>query len=444
MGKFGTGALGERCAVERKQHLLRKAERAKDAASLLFYQREQQKRREAFTQLEREADVSRAAFRADTPGATGVRRGLDTRQANQVEYEQKLAERGKTPYKQKRLRAAIRAATSASELLVKVREFRKNDYLTGVYRSAHNSFARACAVIGCSSLTHSMEGLVALACVYVDAWKYKSSGLSDLFTRLGKFAVAAERTWITVDEQAELRSVRLMLERQFPSITVGAKALTWAELDLLLARLQPLAEHGDIYAAQVVAMVLLAHECMMRGTEYLERALLVEDLRLVEAGPSSGNGGVIAETFLAKTRQSVHDERDDLRIAAARPEEPQHCALRAMKLYLKLAKRAAKDVAFPWRASSGETKVPKAGEQEAGFTYNQFTALLRKELALSGVENAEDFVARSMRAGGHTDYAAEGMDMRVIGMIGGWKTAEAQSRYMRLAMSGLKALSRAR
>ena len=444
MGKLSTSSVEVLQEAERKQQLRRKAERKKHTATLLFYRREQQKRREAFRLRERKAAASQADFRADVPGATGVRRGLDARRMLQAEFEGKLAARGKTPGKQKRLRAALRDATSASDLLAQVRGFRNCDYLEGVYRSAHNSYAKACALIGCSSFTYSMEGLVALACIYVDAWKNKSSGLSDLFTRLNKFAVAAERKWITADEQAELRSIRLMLERQFPCITVGAKALTWVELDPLLARLQPRAERGDVYAAQVVAMMLLAHECMMRGTEYLERALLVEDIRLVEAGPLSGDGGIIAITYLAKMRKSNHDERDDLRIAVARPTEPHRCARRAMRIYLQLANLKAEDVIFPWRASNGEIKVHKAGEREGGFTYSQFTALLRKELALAGVKNAEDFVARSMRAGGHTDYAAEGMDVRVIGMVGGWKTAQAQSRYMRLAMAGLKALSRSR
>jgi hypothetical protein len=346
MGKLSTAGSYALSEAERKQQRLREADRAKDAEAMLFFLREQQKRREAFRRRESEMVASQADFRADVPGATGGRRGLDARQVIQAEFEGKLAERGKTPGKQKRLRVAVRSATSASDLLAQVRGFRNSDYLEGVYRSAHNSYARACALMGCSSLTYSMEGLVALACIYVEAWKYKSSGLSDLFTRLSKFAIAAERRWITADEQAELRSIRLMLERQFPCITVGAKALTWVELDPLLARLHLRVERGDVYAAQVVAMVLLAHECMMRGTEYLERALLVEDIRLVEAGPLSGNGGVIAITYLAKMRKSNHDERDDLRIAVARPMEPHHCARRAMGIYLQLAGLDAKDVAF--------------------------------------------------------------------------------------------------
>lgn len=407
-----------------------------------YFEHEQEKRRQVFRQRELTAAASRAAFRRDDPGATGVRRGLAGRQRRQAEFEARVEERGKTPRRQAQIRATLRRATSASDLLEQVRAMRAQAHTEGVYRSAHNNFVAACAMLGCSSQTYSLEGLTGLALIYVDAWKNTSSGLSDLFSRLGMFAAAAGREWITVEEQAELRSIRLMIERQFPSTTVGAKALTWTDLDPLLARLRPRAEMGDLYAAQIVAMLLVAHECMMRGNEYLERALLVEDVRIVPAGASSGNGGIVLATFLTKTRKDNYDERDDMRIAAARPKEPHHCPRLALERYLELAELGEKDVLFPRRTESGAVKVAK-GEKESGFTYSQFTAILRKELALSGVKDAETFVARSMRAGGHTDFAADGMDLRVIGMLGGWKDIKSQARYMRLAMAGLKALSHA-
>lgn len=413
-------------------------ERARLRATLQYFEKQQAKRRAEFRERLAGRDADRAAFRRNEPGATGSSRKLDVRQRAQVVFEAKLAERGKAPAQQKKVSSIVRGARSGAELLASLRAMNVAKYTTGVYRSAHNNYVRACLLFDTGlGQTYSLEGLTVLVCIYVETWKRQSSSLSDLITRLKRFARAADRPWISAEEEEELTSVRRMLERQFPSMVIGAKALTWAELDPLLELLQAEALSGNIFSAQVMAMVLMAHDCMMRGNEYLGRSLLREDVKLVQAGPHSGLGGLIVICFMTKTRKLEFDERDDLRLAVARPREPRRCARLAMQTYLSLADLQEKDVLFPRRSEDG-TVVESV---EKGFSYDQFTAVLRKQLRRAKVPEAESFVARSMRAGGHTDFAAEGVDSSIIGMMGGWKDVKSQARYMRLAKAGLKALS---
>lgn len=363
------------------------------------------------------------------------------RQRAQVSFEAKLVERGKAPALQRKVSDIVRGARSGAELLASLRAMNVDKYTMGVYRSAHNNYVRACLLFDAGlSQTYSLEGLTVLVCIYVETWKRQSSGLSDLITRLKRFARAAGRPWISAEEEEELTSVRRMLERQFPSMVIGAKALTWAELDPLLEMLQAEALSGIVFSAQIMAMVLMAHDCMMRGNEYLGRSLLREDVKLVQAGPLSGLGGLVVICFMTKTRKLQFDERDDLRLARARPREPLHCAMLAMQTYLSLTGLEEKDVLFPRRSEDGKV-VESKDHVEKGFSYDQFTAVLRKQLKRAKVPEAESFVARSMRAGGHTDFAAEGVDSSIIGMLGGWKDVKSQARYMRLAKAGLKALS---
>jgi hypothetical protein len=398
------------------------------------------KRRAVFDRQRAEECELRSAWTAGEPGATGRRRGLGKRQRDTAVFYGKLAERGKMPKGQSALRAAARGTRSPQDLLSEVRRMQVVKYTSGHYLSAQNNYVEACELKGDSSETYTLARLVTLCIVYVETWACKSTGLSDLLTRLRHFARAAGRDWITAAEQEDLRSIRMMIERQFPAHTVGAKALTWKELDPLLERLQDRARRGDVYAAQIGAMVLLAHDAMLRGNEYLGRSLLVEDVRVVEAGPESGLGGLVAVVFMTKTRKNEHDERDDTRLAVAHPECLRHCSRYWLKHYLSLANPGQKDVLFPRRSVGGEVVLDKNG-MDTGFSYRQFTAVLRKELEAAGVPEAQSFVARSMRSGGHSDYAADGVELPVIGMIGGWKDVQSQARYMRLAKAGLKALS---
>jgi len=385
-------------------------------------------------------DSRNADFRSGAPAAATSPRELNARQQQRRQLKEKLAARGKTPKQQNELDRLARKANSANELLSGVRQLQHDKHTKGVYLSAHRNYVKACELYRTASTTYTLEGLTALAFAYVVAWELQSSSLSDLLTRLKQFAQAAKREWIAPEEEAELRGVRLMLERQYPSMTIGAKALTWLELDPLLNRLLPRAEGGDVYAAQVIAMALLAHECMLRGNEYLGRSLLHEDVRIFEASATNGNGGVAIVVYMPKANKDNHDERDSLRLAVARPKEPLHCPRRAVQRYLALERLKGSDVLFPRRLEDGSIVMSKDGIQN-GFSYDQFTAVLRKELAKAGVADATSFVARSFRSGGHTDFAAEGVDDRVIGMLGGWKDPKSQARYMRMAKAGFKILS---
>ena len=365
------------------------------------------------------------------------------RAAKAAEFDEGLAARGKTPKSRNALIKLGLQARSASEIAKGVRGLRAEQHLSGVFLSAQRTFGRACAFYHEADPTiYTLERLISMCIWYVhpDMHACQSSGLSDLISRLKLYCLAMGREWVSAQQADELGSIRRMLEWQFPSVRRSAAALTWSDLDPLLGVLEAKAAVGNVFAAQIGAMVVLAHECMFRGSEFLQKSLLTEDVRCVQPGSDSGHGGVIVVVWVPKTSKDEHDEVNNSRIAVSRPREPLHDAKRWLERYLTLAKPGPKELIFPHRNESGII-VRKKGAS-VGFSYQEFTRLLREQLREAGVANADLFVARSMRAGGHTDYAAEGVDMPTIGIMGGWKDIRSQARYMRLMKAGLKAMSR--
>lgn len=333
-----------------------------------------------------------------------------------------LAARGHTapPERLAILAAVSRPNFSATELGQTVVQLGLSRLRIGKYLSAYRSYCRLCLEHAEEPEPVTVAKIVALITEYVAVSGCQSASMSSLLTRLAGYRRGHGLNWLTPDEIVFVNAQRNLLKRAFPYRVTPAEAITYEELDTAVKYLR---ERPSLFNSQLIAMMLLGHDGLLRGSEILH--LLVRDLEFVEAGPSRGRGGISLALWARKMSKERIDPRADGTMIVRRLGELRD-TYAAAQSYISAAGLGPDDALFPDRDPT-TGKVTSA----EGMPYRKFSEAVRSAFRAAGVPNADAYTGRGLRAGGHTDLYREVQDFELIGLLGGWKSARAQALYLR-------------
>lgn len=153
------------------------------------------------------------------------------------------------------------------------------------------------------------------------------------------------------------------------------------------------------------------------------------------ASAESGRGGIKLAVVWRKMSKHVWDKREDSTCIVAR-ENTNRCPVAALDAYMAVAGLPPSSPLFVARSP-----VSGAVTDATGISYAAFTKDVRAIFAKAGVKNAYSFTARGFRSGGHTDLYRESEDFELVGLLGGWRSVEAQRLYLRMKRLSFKHLS---
>jgi hypothetical protein len=269
---------------------------------------------------------------------------------------------------------------------------------------------------------------------YVASLGNQAKGLSSLVTRLKGFARGEGTAWISEADELEVRRACRTLENLFPFVVRPALPITFEVIGPALEYLRGRPQHG-LFELQLCAILLLAHSGLLRGSEFCDGHLLRRDVTFVAAGPLAGRGGMNVALWYRKMKKRSWDPREDGTMVV-RKQGAALCAVSAVEAYIDAARPGLEEPLFQERCHrTGHVVNPQ------GFGYDALTRAIRALFTAVRIPNAEKYTARGFRAGGHTDAYAETEDFHLVGLLGGWKSEEAQRRYARLQQLGFKHLS---
>lgn len=185
----------------------------------------------------------------------------------------------------------------------------------------------------------------------------------------------------------------------------------------------------------MATMMTVMHGGLLRGSEATDGHLLSCDVVRVLASEENGRGGFVIKLLWRKMAKKNSDERTDRTCIVARTD-PKRCPAAALDAYLDAAKPAPMAPLFVGRARDSG-RVTDA----TGVSYAAFTKYVKFVFQQAGVKNAYSFTGRGFRSGGHTDLYRESEDFELVGLLGGWKSLEAQRLYLRMKRLSFKHLS---
>ena len=318
--------------------------------------------------------------------------------------------------------AAAASAQSATELGQAVARANLDRLTSGKYLTALRDYARVCAERGEDDQPITAAKVVALLTDYVAVRGNQGTGMSQLLSRLTGACQGAGLQWLSPTDDAYVRRQMRMLAGLFPYVVQPAAAITYAELDVVVASLQ---SRPGLASAQLVAMMLLGHDAMLRGSEFCDGHLLVKDVEVVEEGEGAGRGG-LELTLLFRKMSKVRQDARETGTKVVRKHHPLRDTVKAVREYITAAGLKPDDPLFQLRDPETNS-VTNAN----GFPYPAFTLAVRAAFRAAGVPNADCYTGRGLRAGGHTDLYREVQDFELIGLLGGWKSARAQALYLR-------------
>ena len=331
------------------------------------------------------------------------------------------ARRHPAPAEREAILAAVgRRGASATEVGQRVAELSLKRLRGGKYKSAYRAYVRVCLERGEEPEPVTVHKVVTLITEYVAVSGCQSASLSSLLTRLAGYRRGHGMNWLSADEMIHVTAQRNLLKRMFPYCVTPAEAITYEELDTVVRflRLRP-----GLFNMQLIAMMLLGHDGLLRGSEILR--LLVSDLVFVDPGPTSGRGGIDLALWSRKTGKERLDPRADGTMIVRRTGELRD-TFAAVQAYIRDASLGPSDMLFPDRdQASGAVAAAD------GMPYRKFSEAVRAAFRAAGVPNADAYTGRGLRSGGHTDLYREVQDFELIGLLGGWKSARAQALYLR-------------
>ena len=321
--------------------------------------------------------------------------------------------------------AGLRNAGSATELGQLVTRISVSKYGSSQYRTAQRSYERVCLLRGEAPEPLTAMKVVALLTHYVADRGCQSSGLSPLLSRLAGWRLAHGRNWLGHNDLEFVRSQARTLQQLFPYVVTPAEAITWKELDQALAWL---ARSPGLWALQLRAMMLLAHDGMLRGSEFCDGHLIVKDLIFVDGSPADGRGGIDLQLFWRKMSRQRHDKRDCSTMIVRRSANELRDTVATVQRFIEAAGLGASPESPLFQERD---RVSGAVVAPTGYAYKAFSATVRAVFGEAGVPSAELFTGRGLRAGGTTDLYREIQDFQLIGLLGGWKSPKAQALYLR-------------
>ena len=341
--------------------------------------------------------------------------------------------RGWTSPMRDRLLAAIGEATSASHLGQVIQQARSEVAVTGANLSAWRDYYRVCTLRGEAHLPVTAATLLALAADYVGTRGNQAKGVSGLLSRVKSYALTVGLWHLSPDDETRLRADARFFCGHFPYEVKAAEPITFVEIDLALAWLAK--QPPTLWTLQMAAMMTIMHGGLLRGSEATDGHLLTCDVKRVDASNENGRGGYLIALLWRKMSKRNSDERTDSTCVVARTD-PKRCPVAALDAYLAAAKQAPSAPLFVARErSSGIVSDAK------GVPYATLTKDVRFIFEKAGVKNAYSFTGRGFRAGGHTDLYRESEDFELVGLLGGWKSLEAQRLYLRMKRLSFKHLS---
>lgn len=318
--------------------------------------------------------------------------------------------------------SAAASAQSATALGQAVARANLDRLTRGKYLTALRDYVRVCNERGECDQPITAAKVVALLADYVAVRGNQGPGMSQLLSRLTGACQGAGLQWLSPTDDAYVRGQMRTLASLFPYVVQPAAAITYAELDVVVASLQ--AQPG-LASAQLVAMMLLAHDAMLRGSEFCDGHLLVKDVEVVEEGAGAGRGGLELSLYFRKMSKVRQDTRET-GTKVVRKHHQLRDTVKAVREYITAAGLKPDDPLFQLRDPETNS-VTNAN----GFPYPAFTLAVRAAFRAAGVPNADCYTGRGLRAGGHTDLYREVQDFELIGLLGGWKSARAQALYLR-------------
>jgi hypothetical protein len=345
-----------------------------------------------------------------------------------------LAARGwHDPKRDEILVAVFAPNSSATSLGQFLQQARATGSLSGANLSGWHDYMRVCTKRLEDHLPVTAAKLLALTADYVCVRGNQADGVSSLLSRVKTYALTTGLWHLSADDEARLRGDASHLRRLFPYEKRAAEPITYVEIDTALAWLfkQP----RTLWTLQMAAMMTVMHGGLLRGSEATDGHLLVSDVTRVAAAAESGRGGVKLGLVWRKMAKPVWDQRTDNTCIVAR-EDTSRCPVAALDAYMAAAGLPAASPLFVARdPNSG------AVSDATGISYAAFTKDVRSVFAKAGVKNAYSFTARGFRSGGHTDLYRESEDFELVGLLGGWKSVEAQRLYLRMKRLSFKHLS---
>lgn len=328
---------------------------------------------------------------------------------------------------------AIGASMSATNLGQVIQQARAEVAVTGANLTAFKDYCRVCTKRGEAHLPITPALMLALAADYVGVRGNQSAGISALLTRVKSYALTTGLWHMSADDETRMRADARFLAGRFPYIVKAAEPITFVEIDMALAWLRK--QPRTLWTLQMAAMMTVMHGGLLRGSEATDGHLLACDVVRVFASEESGRGGFFIKLLWRKMAKRNSDERMDSTCIVARTD-PKRCPAAALDAYLDAAKLAPLAPLFVGRArDSGRVT------DTTGVSYAAFTKDVKFVFQQAGVKNAYSFTGRGFRSGGHTDLYRESEDFELVGLLGGWKSLEAQRLYLRMKRLSFKHLS---
>jgi hypothetical protein len=318
-------------------------------------------------------------------------------------------------------------------------ELVRRKYLEDKYLSSFKAYVKACWLNGMPPEPISFDKVATFCLFYVASWDNSSRSLGTYVSRIKHYCAAASITYLGAEEQVKVTAFVGQLQYQFPAVIKAAVGITEKELRPLMAMLQPRALAGDRQAAQWVAMFLLAYAALLRGSEFCGGSMLVSDIQFEPPSERAGRGGMAVLVVVRKAGKKVIDERCDTVMCVTRKDraiDPVFWMQHFLHLTRLEREEGTPAILFAERNAKGELV-------RQDYSYEAVTRDMRWLFGLVGVPRADELVARGFRAGAHSDLAAMGVGFETVAHLGGWKSPEAQRLYMRMKLTGFKALSEA-
>ena len=305
--------------------------------------------------------------------------------------------------------------------------------MSGGNLTAWQDYMRVCTKRNEDYLPVTAAKLLALAADYVCVRGNQAAGVSSLLSRVKTYTLTTGLWHLSADEESRLRGDASHLRGLFPYEKKAAEPITYVEIDSALAWL--VKQPRTLWTLQLAAMMTVMHGGLLRGSEATDGHLLVSDVTRVQASVESGRGGVKLDLVWRKMTKRVADTRTDNTCIVAR-EDTSRCPVAALDAYMAAA-------GLPPSSPLFVTRAPDSGivTDASGISYASFTKDVRAVFAKAGVKNAYSFSARGFRSGGHTDLYRESEDFELVGLLGGWKSVEAQRLYLRMKRLSFKHLS---
>jgi hypothetical protein len=304
-----------------------------------------------------------------------------------------------------------------------VHRARASGYATRHYKTAWNNYMKACHNVT-APFPLTVGKLTGFAAWYVAARGNSSANLPNVISNLKMTCVARGIAWLTHADAVVLTGNVDALAKAFPQGAGQRAALLLRDIAIIkraldvMVRTRP--ERG-LWAAQMWAMLAVAHAAMLRPNEYVDGRLTIQDVRYLRPGVGHPHGAFQLCIVRGKSDKASLRGMQALVKGTGSPL----CGVQALSRYMALLRmrpgRGAHAL-FPRLDSGGHVVA-------ANYTAAQWRDTVKLLAGLGALPAPNRFTARSLRYGGCIDLLLRGNPPEVVMRLGRWRSLEMVDLY---------------